>query len=196
MLAAASLSGRSSFSLIQFEPLAVYSFTPALKLLPRETPQWLTSLFQNSNLLWCFLYHLTPWKNSSFWNLPCLGIGNLYCFSESCSMVSCVCSPCPMFQFSPFIPTAASQLSYLSGSLEDDELESLRRSKVQRWRENLVPAFVAQNLSLYFQAEWSCVCKVSFSSLSGKVETILITIPTLWGGWEGSISYYMQKGLK
>ena len=66
MLAAASLSGRSSFSLIQFEPLAVYSFTPALKLLPRETPQWLTSLFQNSNLLWCFCTIWLPGKTPLF----------------------------------------------------------------------------------------------------------------------------------
>ena len=135
-----------------------------------------------------FLYHLTSCKSSSFWNLLCLGICNLCCFSESCSVVSCVCSSCPVCQFSPFIPTAVSQLSTLSSFLEGDELESLRRSRVQRLRENLVPAFVAQNRSLSFQAEWSCVCKVSFSSLSGKVETILIRTPTLWGGWEGSIS--------
>ena len=59
-------------------------------------------------------------------------------------MVSCVYSSSPMCQFSPFIPTAVPQLSALSSSHEDDELESLRRSRVQRLRENLVLAFVAQ----------------------------------------------------
>lgn len=38
-------------------------------------------------------------------------------------------------------------------SHEDGELASLQGSGVQRLRESLVPAFLAQNLSLSFQAE-------------------------------------------